>query len=655
MRGNVLVELERYEEAMEQFRKALALDPAYAPAHVGLGNALGNLNQDEEAMEQFQKALALDPTYAPAHNSWANLLGDKDRHEEAIKHYKDAIALDPSYTRSYINWGIALSEMERYEEAIEKFKEAVKLDSTDVDAYINWGRALNELEYYEEGLQVSAKAVELDSENADAHSHLGTALISLNHFKEAIEEYQRASTSPKDVNYQTHVYSSFNIADIYMTQGRYREAWEEFRKTREGFEANSHNGRTHRDSLFFCFYADLLRSIFGCLDEAELAYREGLNYNKDEEAILMGLVELYLEKKDNAPGEQQSDYHWKAIAVYKNAKNTLEKENAILKNRLLQESKSQRSIHLAQASNYLELGKLETMVGAYGEAEKNLGIALELNPNLKDAHNQLGVVLTKNEQFRGAISSFEEAKRQNIHDLTIRSNLAETNLKAGMIDQAENEYRAVLSIAPQNIESLIGMGELQLARGEKEEDDVDLFEEAIRYFSKALKLAGVLNGSKRLTTKEVALVHYLRGYARIKLFETSKIKSDESLLWKARNDFAICFNKDQTNHKALRSRRKIEKRLWLFMPRRIGKTLGAVILLIASIFVFVISQSAFYFHRPDVALAETTYVLLTFGSLFLFVAGIFLPQLLKLKIAGIELEKSTVDQIQTTERLGIRK
>jgi len=49
------------------------------------------------------------------------------------------------------------------------------------------------------------------------------------------------------------------------------------------------------------------------------------------------------------------------------------------------------------------------------------------------------------------------------------------------------------------------------------------------------------------------------------------------------------------------------------------------------------------------------YILLTFGYLLFMVVGLYLPQILKLKVGSIELEKSTVDQIRTSGTLGISK
>jgi hypothetical protein len=43
-------------------------------------------------------------------------------------------------------------------------------------------------------------------------------------------------------------------------------------------------------------------------------------------------------------------------------------------------------------------------------------------------------------------------------------------------------------------------------------------------------------------------------------------------------------------------------------------------------------------------ISDGGHMALTFGSLALAIAGLFLPELLKLKVAGVELEKSSVPQ-----------
>jgi tetratricopeptide (TPR) repeat protein len=51
----------------------------------------------------------------------------------------------------------------------------------------------------------------------------------------------------------------------------------------------------------------------------------------------------------------------------------------------------------------------------------------------------------------------------------------------------------------------------------------------------------------------------------------------------------------------------------------------------------------------------TSYVLLTFGSLLLIIAGAFLPQLTSLKLAGVQLEKVSAERIETKTTFAIEK
>ena len=74
-----------------------------------------------------------------------------------------------------------------------------------------------------------------------------------------------------------------------------------------------------------------------------------------------------------------------------------------------------------------------------------------------------------------------------------------------------------------------------------------------------------------------------------------------------------------------------------------------------SLGVFSLSQANFFIGTPGKPIEIGYYVLLTFGSLMFILAGLSLTQLLKLKVAGIELEKSAVEQIATRRSFGISK
>lgn len=362
-------------------------------------------------------------------------------------------------------------------------------------------------------------------------------------------------------------------------------------------------------------------------------YKEGLELDPNHIGILTGLVNLYLEKKE-VDTDVRTTAHWKAREFYKKAEE-------ILKNRVTE---------ARDASTFLQLGMLYLAMEEYTEAEKSLLGARERDSESAEPYANLGVLYTRKEDFKSGIQYFEDALKRDSDDLSIRRNLAETYLKAELMDKAEAEYNKILRITRGQVGSQIGLGEVYTAMGD--DGDEDMYDLAISHFTEGIKIAKSKKGSKRLNKKELATVLYSRGYARVKLYEASKTKRDESLLRKALKDFEDCFLNDPDYHKARWAKEKIEKRFSRFSPQRLTEKGGQWIFAL-SLIVFILTQISF-FHGPRYIDNLGYYALLTFGSLIFMVAGLCLPQLTQLKVAGIKLEKSSVDQI-TSETLRISK
>ncbi|MFH5924498.1 tetratricopeptide repeat protein [Roseomonas xinghualingensis] len=66
-RGNALVELGRFEEALECFTRADDLHPGNRSISYNRGNALRGLGRHEEAIQAFRRAQSIDPDFADAH------------------------------------------------------------------------------------------------------------------------------------------------------------------------------------------------------------------------------------------------------------------------------------------------------------------------------------------------------------------------------------------------------------------------------------------------------------------------------------------------------------------------------------------------------------------------------------------------------------
>jgi len=132
-RGNAYGKLKEHEEAIEDYNKALEFNPEYAAAYYNRGTAYGKLKQHEKAIEDYNKAIELNPNIAQAYYNRGNAYGKLKQHEKAIEDYGKAIALNHDYGEAYSNRGYTYAEIRKYEEAARDLKEAGIL-------FVNLGR-----------------------------------------------------------------------------------------------------------------------------------------------------------------------------------------------------------------------------------------------------------------------------------------------------------------------------------------------------------------------------------------------------------------------------------------------------------------------------------------------------------------------------------
>lgn len=89
--------------ARESYRRALALDPSHADAHVNLGRLLHESGDAADAEEHYHAALTARPDDVTAAFNLGVALEDLGRDGEAIGAYEKAVALDPEHADAYFN------------------------------------------------------------------------------------------------------------------------------------------------------------------------------------------------------------------------------------------------------------------------------------------------------------------------------------------------------------------------------------------------------------------------------------------------------------------------------------------------------------------------------------------------------------------------
>jgi TolB-like protein/Tfp pilus assembly protein PilF len=131
---------EAFGRAEESARQALALDSMHAGAHASLANALMYARWDWEGAErEFERALSLDPDHAIAHYWYAELLTHTGRCEEALAHTGRAVELDPAAPVTHHLNGWVLLCLEQYDDAEVSERAALALGPGYFLAHANLG------------------------------------------------------------------------------------------------------------------------------------------------------------------------------------------------------------------------------------------------------------------------------------------------------------------------------------------------------------------------------------------------------------------------------------------------------------------------------------------------------------------------------------
>jgi len=125
--GLALQDVGRHEEALAQFDRVLALNPANALALLYRGNLLTDAGLFPQALESYDRLLQLAPRYDEAWFRRGAALWQMDRPEDAAASYAKALDCNPGRFSAAFNSGTALLKLERYDEAFAAFEKAQEL------------------------------------------------------------------------------------------------------------------------------------------------------------------------------------------------------------------------------------------------------------------------------------------------------------------------------------------------------------------------------------------------------------------------------------------------------------------------------------------------------------------------------------------------
>lgn len=125
----------RVEDALAQFKAAIALNPAYPFAHLKLGLALRESKDGDEAIQEFHESLRLSPEYAQLHYRLGLMYCDKMLFALAVEDFRLGVTNGMDGGDIQANLSLALGNMGLIDRAAAHWQAVCELDPQSTLAF----------------------------------------------------------------------------------------------------------------------------------------------------------------------------------------------------------------------------------------------------------------------------------------------------------------------------------------------------------------------------------------------------------------------------------------------------------------------------------------------------------------------------------------
>lgn len=331
----------------ETYEKALSLCPKLSEAHYNLAVSLSTQGRYGEAVEKFENALSLSEGNALYLLGLAYAQVRSGKLEKAEKIYSQVVDQNPQELQAYEGLAYVYDSLGRRDEAEKIILQAIKQNPNESSLYYNLAVLYEHASKKEQALEFYQKAIEKKSNFTDAHLNLGKLYLLMGKFDQASNSLNKASfLSPKEAAVW------LVLAQLEVRRGDFNAAREYLVKAKE-------SGSSDVNVLV---QEIIVLERLGEREEAKKLVEESL-------------------KKYNGSAEIFSVAGWFALR-----NSNLEDAEKFLRKAI--------SINKNDAFTHNNLGVLFEMKGLNQSAIDSFRKALELDPNLKEARENLSRLAT---------------------------------------------------------------------------------------------------------------------------------------------------------------------------------------------------------------------------------------------------------------------
>lgn len=213
-------------EATDQLRETIRIREDFL-SHLDLAGLLAQQGRGQEAMEHYRRAVALAPGEPLAYRQLGAAQLAAQDYAAAAETLRRAVELDGSSGQAHRDLGIALQQSGRTADAAGQYAKAIDRLGDDADTRIRLAYVLTLMGRSAEAIDEYLRAVRADPARADAHNNLATLLAQAGRTDEAIEHLSVA------VRLEPTAPRHYNLAALLAQRQKDRQAVVHYRQAME--------------------------------------------------------------------------------------------------------------------------------------------------------------------------------------------------------------------------------------------------------------------------------------------------------------------------------------------------------------------------------------------------------------------------------------
>jgi tetratricopeptide (TPR) repeat protein len=438
------------DAAINEYKQINALDPTDIQSHLVLGQLYTVNHESQLAQQEFEAAQKIDPNSEDVALNLARLYGESGDLKRAIETLK-AVPEDDRSAKLSFALGAGYDQMKDTKDAVTAYQQAVDADPDNLDAKRALAQALlnnNQLADAEHAYQEIASA---DPQDSQALARIAECQRRQGHYEQALATLKKAQALSTDSDEIL-----FNESLTYDALGRYAEATQVLQGlVSRSAKPDNHYADSDKNnrSIFLDRLANVEREQNHPAAAVE-AYKQMIPLGGEyAERGYQGEVDAYRDAKEYDKATDAARAAAKAMPGNRSIQLMLAgqladtghaDEGVALANALLKHNDDDRDVYLA-------LAQMNTRLRRWKEADEAIDKAAALPTRAGDEDSRYVLFL------RGAL---EERQKH--------------------FDAAEEQFRKILALDPNNSMTLNYLGYMLADRGVKLDDALAMLQKAVQ-------------------------------------------------------------------------------------------------------------------------------------------------------------------------------